>query len=210
MSTKIKTITIVGFDPLGEPRIRVKSNGTLQLTFEFMPPSFVSARDETQQFDCFDLFDKRLEYAIGAPVLWDDREVFIIQSNAPIVLERLVQYLQTFHAPHKQRWIKIHNTPLGDLAPEGIRAQWVGAVLPLSEFARVQPRQVSKTVTLKSGKTKERLMYGYSVETLAAMDVLAQHAPQAAQWWREHQPELMQAGKMLLFYADCCTEVVLD
>ena len=33
MSAKAKTITIVGFDSQGEPTIRVKSNGTLQLTF---------------------------------------------------------------------------------------------------------------------------------------------------------------------------------
>ena len=89
MSQRSKTIPISGFDPLGEPTIRVKSNGTLQVTFELMTPSCAQA----EEMDLFDLFHKRLEYAIGAAVLWDDREVFIVQSNAPSVIRRLVRYL---------------------------------------------------------------------------------------------------------------------
>lgn len=205
MSQRSKTIPISGFDPLGEPTIRVKSNGTLQVTFEFMPPSFAQAED----MYLFDLFHKRLEYAIGAAVLWDDREVFIVQSNAPSVIRRLVRYLQEFHLADRQRWLKIQRTPDGDLAPEEIRAQWIGTVLPLTEFARSQPHQVKRTITLKSGKTKDTLVYAYSVEAIAAIAALEQHAPQAAQWWRTHQAELIQPGKMLMFYADGCEEVIL-
>jgi hypothetical protein len=34
----IRTITLSGFDPKGEPSIRILADGRLRVVFEFMPP----------------------------------------------------------------------------------------------------------------------------------------------------------------------------
>ncbi|HEX7449236.1 MAG TPA: hypothetical protein VF306_16905 [Pirellulales bacterium] len=39
-ATVVKTITVSGFDPDGEPEIKEMSDGALMLVFNFMPPSF--------------------------------------------------------------------------------------------------------------------------------------------------------------------------
>lgn len=41
MDEVIRTIPLSGFDPAGEPEIRVMSDGSLLVVFNFMPPSFV-------------------------------------------------------------------------------------------------------------------------------------------------------------------------
>jgi hypothetical protein len=85
-------IELTGFDPLGEPEIRVEANGSLWLVFNFMPPSW-AAEDDPERFDTF---DEQLHEAIGVPVLWDDREFFFIDEPAADTVERITKFLQTF------------------------------------------------------------------------------------------------------------------
>lgn len=83
MSEPVQTIQLSGFDPNGEPVIRVMADGSLHVVFEFMPPSFAEDVDDLGPFKDF---DKQMERAIGVPVAWEDREVFMIrQSNADTV-----------------------------------------------------------------------------------------------------------------------------
>src|SRR5436309_11858472 len=76
-ATVLRTIPVTGFDPDGEPEIRVMSDGTLFIVFNFMPPSFAE-NDEKGFVD----FDKQLEKALGVPVHWEDREFFLIRNPA--------------------------------------------------------------------------------------------------------------------------------
>ncbi len=75
----IQKISLSGFDPEGEPKIRVMSDGSLVVVFEFMPPSFAPELPGGD-LGSFSDFDKQMERAIGVPVLWDDREFFIIRA----------------------------------------------------------------------------------------------------------------------------------
>lgn len=201
----IRTVTIEGFDPQGEPEIRVKSNGTLEVMFQFMPPSYAQTPQEQAQYD---RFDQKLRSAVGAGVEWEDRECFIVQSAATIVLERLIAYLSQCRSGRYQRMIQIDAMPKTGDAPDEIRQQWVGVQLPLSERVPIQPQKYKRTLTLKSGKTKESWVYAYWVEAHVAIDCLAQLAPEAAEWWRTNKAELYNEQWHLVFDVECSQEVL--
>jgi hypothetical protein len=61
--------------------------------FNFMPPSFVP---EDQDLGPFADFDKQLERAAGVPVVWDDREVFVIQQPKPATIERVRKFIEGY------------------------------------------------------------------------------------------------------------------
>ncbi|HJT34575.1 MAG TPA: hypothetical protein VJ783_21275 [Pirellulales bacterium] len=90
-STVVKTIPIVGFDPDGEPEIRVMSDGALMVVFEFMPPSY--AEDEEAKFADF---EKQLEWAVRVPVSREDREFFLIQHPESDTPEKVKSFLEGF------------------------------------------------------------------------------------------------------------------
>ncbi len=95
-------IKLTGFDPEGEPVIRIMADGSLYLVFNFMPPSWIPESEHVDLGRCRD-FDRRLEAAIGTPVMWDDREFFLIQRPQPDTVERIKRFLADFrrqHDPH--------------------------------------------------------------------------------------------------------------
>jgi hypothetical protein len=80
--------------------------------------------------------------------------------------------------------IKIISTPPGQ-APEEIRREWVGVIIPLCE-------QETKglQVGVKGGKPEN--LGGYQVNTLDATKELRKKSPEAANWWEEnfHLPSI--------------------
>jgi predicted small lipoprotein YifL len=90
-----QTIKLKGFDPKGEPILRVMADGSLLIVFNSMPPSFVP---EAQGLGPFADFDKQLERAAGVPVVWDDREVFVIQQPRPDTLERVRKFIEGYQS----------------------------------------------------------------------------------------------------------------
>jgi hypothetical protein len=90
MDEPIEIISLTGFDPAGEPEIRVMADGSWELVFNFMPPSW--AEDLAR----FDDFDRQLATATGMVVEWDDREVFRFpEPVADGVVDRLRAFLKT-------------------------------------------------------------------------------------------------------------------
>jgi hypothetical protein len=110
--------------------------------------------------------------------------------------------------------IRIASTPPGE-APEAIRAAWVGLVLPLAvPGARTIPTvgvlsrpktQFGQFLALLCGRVKHER--GYIVDAQRAVEILAAHAPVAAQWWRDNAAASVAPGKRLLFAAEVCQEV---
>jgi hypothetical protein len=95
--------------------------------------------------------------------------------------------------------IKIVSRPPGG-APEHIRDQWVGIILP----ARPTDCPLADAVTLKRVSDRRG---GYAVRWDYAMTALGAKSPEARTWWRicnatTHFPEL-------IFSPECC-EVVAD
>jgi hypothetical protein len=93
-----QTIKLTGFDPEGEPVIRVMADGSLLIVFNFMPPSFVPEEQQTGDSGLgpFADFDKQLQRAAGVPVVWDDREVFVVQKPKKDTVERICKFLENY------------------------------------------------------------------------------------------------------------------
>ncbi|HEV7278964.1 MAG TPA: hypothetical protein VGN57_02025 [Pirellulaceae bacterium] len=92
MPSVVRTETIGGFDREGDPELRVLSDGSLEIVFEFMPPSFVREAED-EDLGPFEGFDARLAEAIGTEVLWEDREVFLIPAPSHDTIDRLRKFL---------------------------------------------------------------------------------------------------------------------
>jgi hypothetical protein len=93
-----QTIKLTGFDPEGEPVIRVMADGSLLIVFNFMPPSFVPEEQQTGESGLgpFADFDKQLQRAAGVPVVWDDREVFVVQKPKKDTVERIRKFIESY------------------------------------------------------------------------------------------------------------------
>lgn len=91
MDEPVEVIRLTGFDPEGEPQVRRFADGGLFIEFEFMPPSW--AEDAPERFDDF---DRQLAAAAGVPVVWDDREVFVITKPGTDTVERIRSFLGSY------------------------------------------------------------------------------------------------------------------
>ena len=87
----VKTTTLSGFDPEGEPEVREMSDGSLMVVFNFMPPSY--AEDEEEKYADF---EKQMERAVGVPVFRDDRELFLIRKPRSDTAEKLKAFLEGY------------------------------------------------------------------------------------------------------------------
>jgi hypothetical protein len=91
MDEPVEVIPLTGFDPDGEPEIRVLADGSLYVVFNFMPPSW--AEDAPERFDDF---DAQLARGAGVPVEWEDREFFRIARPAPDTVGRVRSFLGSY------------------------------------------------------------------------------------------------------------------
>jgi len=98
VSNIVKTIEIPGFDPEGEPEIHVMQNGDLNIVFCFMPPSDFPEGDG---MGVYEGFDRQMADAIGLPVVWEDRERFLIQSPNIDTIIRLRDFIAVFREKEK-------------------------------------------------------------------------------------------------------------
>ncbi len=95
MDEILQEIRLSGFDPTGEPVIRIMAD-RLYVVFNGEPPPFAD-------------FDKQLEQAIGVPVVWDDREVFVIYQARTDTIERIRRFIENYWSnvgTHVGRWSK--------------------------------------------------------------------------------------------------------
>jgi hypothetical protein len=95
MAEVIQTIKLRGFDPEGEPSIRVMSDGNLEVWFEFMPPSDVE-HEGHPGLGRFAQFDQEMAAAVGVPVVWEDRELFLVAEPAADTLDRLRAFIEEY------------------------------------------------------------------------------------------------------------------
>ncbi len=99
MSTP-RTIAIEGFDPEGEPQLDDDGQGSLRVEFAFFPPSWCPP-EHRADLGPFASFDQEMSVAIGLPVAWEDRELFVIEAAQPTTVERLVAFLLGYRAAHR-------------------------------------------------------------------------------------------------------------
>lgn len=110
-------------------------------------------------------------------------------------------YLKTdFEKLKKIKEIKIIQTPPGE-APEWIRSEWVGLVLPI--LRNMPPRTYVGGVL--DGEVRELEDYLYSIKTAVAIELLGAKSPEAKQWWMDN---VNSDIKRILFFRKQDCEVV--
>jgi hypothetical protein len=92
----------------------------------------------------------------------------------------------------KRVWITA--APPGD-EPEDVREAWVGLVLPLAPGV---------TGSRPLSDTGEVPAWVYVVDGPGALALLAKENPEAAAWWRQHDPGRGQPGGRFVFPAEAC------
>ena len=76
--------------------------------------------------------------------------------------------------------VQVVGRPSGE-APEWVRDAWIGCVLPLSEVLEMA---LLPTVGVLSGKrVHSENDGGYRIDSDAAVQILREEHPEAAQWW---------------------------
>jgi hypothetical protein len=112
--------------------------------------------------------------------------------------------------------IRIINTPPGE-APEQVRQAWIGLEIPVPP--RFAGRRRGFGVGVLSGPKsllgilfsvlfgRTQRVFGYTVESRVAIDLLAARSPEAAGWWRQNTPRLTKAGRYFMFAAESCEEL---
>ncbi|MDR3089281.1 MAG: hypothetical protein LBU39_05635 [Desulfobulbaceae bacterium] len=104
--------------------------------------------------------------------------------------------------------LRITSTPPGE-APFWVREKGLGLNLPLAQ--RKSPLLTVRVFGIFTGPKgfvsgviafllgRHEKQSGYVVETLVAIEVLAQSSPQAAAWWRENVPHLIKPRPFFFF-----------
>ena len=111
--------------------------------------------------------------------------------------------------------IRIIAVPPGE-APLWVREKWVGLKLPLAVGTRaVEARGVGVLTAPKSffaflgalfrGET--HVTTGYVARADVAVDLLEAASPDAAKWWRENTPQLLERRRLFIFDKDSCEPV---
>src|SRR5436190_18745977 len=97
MADVLRTLNFAGFDPESEPTVQEMSDGSIEVWFECMPPSDVE-RAGPYGLGAFADMDQDMAAALGIPVVWEDRELFRIESAPPGTLERVHAFLETYRS----------------------------------------------------------------------------------------------------------------
>lgn len=98
----IEAVALTGFDPDGDPALRIEASGRMWLVFNVMPPSWLADEDGNAADDLgpCERFGALLERATGVPVLWDDREVVCIEAPRADPPTRIQAFLSRFRTEH--------------------------------------------------------------------------------------------------------------
>jgi len=119
---------------------------------------------------------------------------------------------QAFPAPLK---VMIVSLPYID-PPLWVAKAWVGLHLPVaSGVQEFETRMMSKAPNSKWRWRLAKLLRrttnvrGYLVNVKQAVDILAQTNPEAADWWRDNRPNLMDGHSCIVFRETACRPVAI-
>jgi hypothetical protein len=112
--------------------------------------------------------------------------------------------------------IRIKSVPPG-AAPLWVREKWVGVELisVLGDSPKQYPAAsvlapqsfLASLWRLLTGQSK--MVTGYPVQVITAIETLEKSSPAAATWWRENTPGIISPSRLFVFDAGAC-ELVID
>src|SRR5262249_42778826 len=100
--------------------------------------------------------------------------------------------------------IRVLSPPPGE-APPHIRAAWVGCVLPLHTTTD-DPKVSRQAKGVLSGRNEDDPS-GFVVQVVDAVRELECHNVEAARWWHDHAPHLVQPGELFVYPEEACALV---
>lgn len=118
MAEILRTVGVSGFDPESEPTIQEMSDGSLEVWFEFMPPSDVERQGPSGLGEFAEL-DQEMAAAAGAPVVWEDREFFRIEGAQAGTIERVKAFLEAYRSSRPNLAIKRRPTKVDFIVDSG-------------------------------------------------------------------------------------------
>jgi hypothetical protein len=98
MDDVVRTVPVTGFDPAGEPSIVERRDGSVYVSFAFLPPSDC----EGSEAYFLEHFQKQMEESIGRAVEWEDRELFAIPEPQADTVARVQRFLSTYRETHRE------------------------------------------------------------------------------------------------------------
>ncbi len=98
MADLVRVVSLTGFDPEGEPEIRVMADGTLCVAFNTMPPDDATPEED----ELFERFDKEMAKAIGVEVMWQDRESFRVPTPTENTVDAITAFVATCRSAARQ------------------------------------------------------------------------------------------------------------
>ena len=98
--------------------------------------------------------------------------------------------------------IRIISTPPGE-ADRSIREAWVGLELPLAK-TKDQGKELAAMGVLSWQRDRT---IGYAVDGQVALERLAAGSPEAAAWWRENVPHVLDSGYQFIFPGANCQKL---
>jgi hypothetical protein len=88
---EIEIITLKGFEENNEPEIRIMSDGTIYLVFNFFPPeSFDMSMQDINSFN------QELSDYLEVKVIHEDREFFYVHTPLPTSVSRIKTFIETY------------------------------------------------------------------------------------------------------------------
>ncbi|MFK7875630.1 MAG: hypothetical protein AB8B71_07585 [Paracoccaceae bacterium] len=114
-------------------------------------------------------------------------------------------------------FIEVIHTPPGT-TPDWIRKAWVGLQMPSVSDGPVEMPTVAagagaasklgQLFSVLTGKAEKQ--HGYVVNAKEAVGLLSLVNEEAAKWWIEQAPHVLNDGQMIMFAAQCCREIDAD
>jgi hypothetical protein len=139
----------------------------------------------------------------GARAGSDGISMFLLVCLAIVLLAIMASVLGAVSKSHSFGGsIRITSTPPGE-APPSIREAWVGLELPLAP----KTDQGQKLTAMGVLSWKQNSTIGYAVEGRAALERLAARSPEAADWWLENVPYVVDSRYQFIFPAESCQKL---
>ena len=111
------------------------------------------------------------------------------------------------------REVEIVVAPGGD-PPDWVRKSWVGLRLPvIGDVHKMEIHDITTAPRSRFGWFLARLLKrlvparGYQINAAQAVEILERSKPEAAKWWRENTPHILDGRTNIMFHEWACRPV---
>jgi len=112
-------IPLTGFEPDNEPEIRLMTDGSVYLVFNFFPPlSFDMSGPDIDQFA------NELSAFLSTQTIHEDREFFLVQYPKADTVEKLKLFVESYRGRKGYGSLGVSPPPIDPDLPAGFGLRW--------------------------------------------------------------------------------------